>query len=61
MRISMGSEFGSRSKFLRIDDDNGHWIVLEGESSNHHIPFYGMTLDEGEEERLRKWLNGERE
>lgn len=42
---------------VKIVNDIGDWIVIQGEDCRELPPYYGIELDEGEQLKLTKWLN----
>ncbi len=57
MKIFMATEFIDLSITIKIESDDGRWIILRGERCDDNRPVYGCNLNEGEQERLKSWLN----
>ncbi len=57
MKIIMGGNGSRREIRINLEDEQGNYIVLLGTEANDYRPFYATQLDEGEDERLRKWLH----
>lgn len=62
MKIFIAVEFLDDSVTTKFIKDNGSEINLKGIINRHdYYPCVGTTLEEGEEDRLRDWLNLEGE
>jgi len=57
MRIFFATEISDFSISVKIVKDDGQWIILTGERDDGHIPAFGVKLKEGDQERLKEWIN----
>ncbi len=57
MKIFFATEMCDFSISVKIVKDNGEWIILTGERDEGHMPAFGVKLKEGEQERLKEWVN----
>lgn len=57
MKIFFATEMIDLSISVKIERDDGQWIVLRGNGDDKYMPAFGVKLNEGEEERLKEWIN----
>jgi len=57
MKIFFSTEGGDLSISVKIIKDNGECIILTGERDNQHMPIFGVKIKEGEQDRLKEWIN----
>lgn len=57
MKIFFATEMAAFSISVKIVKDDGQWIILTGERDDQHMPAFGVKLKEGEQERLKEWIN----
>ncbi len=57
MRITIAATIADFKYHIRFDSDEGKSIVIHGDNYKKINPLIGIVLDEGEEERLREFLN----
>lgn len=57
MKIFFGANIQDMTLSVKIVNDIGDFIVLEGKDCRDLIPYYGIELNEGEQQRLTKWLS----
>jgi len=58
MKIFLGAYFdGKRYARINADDSKGNYIILFGHQPDIYSPVRGIQLNDGEDERLKKWLH----
>lgn len=57
MKIFMYTAFEDMSLSVKIQKDDGEWIILTGHRDDQHMPCYGVELDKGSQDIVIKWLN----
>lgn len=57
MKLFFATEPLDMSISVKIEKDDGTWIILKGKRDDQHMPYFGMNLNEGEQARLMEWLN----
>lgn len=57
MKIFIATEMIDMSITVKIEKDDGQWIALRGGRDDKHMPIFGVKLNEGEQERLKEWIN----
>jgi hypothetical protein len=56
MKIYFASRFDVMKMEVKIENDIGDFIVLQGEDCRDLVPYFGVKLDDGEQAKLTKWL-----
>ncbi len=59
MKLFSMTEMIDASITVKILKDNGEWIALRGDPCNDMCPAYGIKFRDGEEDRLKEWINRE--
>lgn len=57
MKIFLAPRFDLFVLEVKVVNDIGDWIVLQGKNCSDLMPFHGVELDEGEQQKLTKWLS----